>query len=209
MTEKLPCWRDEVMPRATLRARTWDTFEIYVGLDPELRNMPAHTGGMLLLGDATGLASTELCDGVPAALFSAEIAAAVAIEAVRTGNTDARSLSRYDERMKNHPIIQWSLSSTGRRDLRYAQEGHDRRMLGRLIHEGWGLGSFKRGSTPLARMGAQVGGGRPAHSDILAEDVPALLLELEQGFVRRRPASFREEAAYSLGGSAGRPPWYH
>ncbi len=51
----------------------------------ELRDMPNHTDGMILIGDAAGLESTELCDGVPAAWFSADIAADVAIEALRAG----------------------------------------------------------------------------------------------------------------------------
>ena len=161
ITEGLQWWRDEVMPRARLRARIWDTFEIYVGLDPELRDMPAHTDGMLLIGDAAGLESTELCDGVPAAWFSAEIAAEVAIESVRSGNTSASFLARYDERIRSHPIIRWSITSTNRRDLRYAQAGHDRQMLEKLVHDGWGLGSFKRASTPLARMVLQSIGDDP------------------------------------------------
>jgi electron transfer flavoprotein-quinone oxidoreductase len=152
ITEGLPWWRDEVMPRARLRARVWDGFEISVGLDDELRGMPNHTDGMLLIGDAAGLESTELCDGVPAAWFSAEIAAEVAISSVRAGDTSAAFLSRYDDRIKSHPMIQWSISRTNRRDLRYAQIGHDRQMLKKLVHDGWGLGSFKQASTPLARM---------------------------------------------------------
>jgi flavin-dependent dehydrogenase len=161
ITEGLPWWRDEVMPRARLRARMWDTFEIYVGFSPELRDMPAHADGMLLIGDAAGLAGTELCDGVPAAWFSAEIAADVAIESVRSGNSDASFLARYDERIRSHPIIQWSISSTNRRDLRQAQASRDRQMLEKLVHEGWGLGSFKRASTPLARMVLQSIGDDP------------------------------------------------
>lgn len=150
VTERLPWWRDEVMPHARLRARMWDGFEIYVGLDPELRDMPNHTGGMLLIGDAAGLESTELCDGVPAAWFSAEIAAEVAIESVASGDASASFLARYDERIRCHPIIQWSITSTSRYDLRFAQADHDRQTLNKLIHDGWGLGSFKRASTPLA-----------------------------------------------------------
>ena len=82
ITTELPWWREEVVPACKLRARMWEGFEIFVGLDDELRGMPNHTDGMILIGDAAGLESTELCDGVPAAWFSAEIAADVAIEAI-------------------------------------------------------------------------------------------------------------------------------
>jgi flavin-dependent dehydrogenase len=152
ITSALPWWRDEVAPHIELRSRMWDAFEIYVGLDDELRSMPNHTDGMILIGDAAGLESTELCDGVPAAWFSAEIAAEVAVEAIRSGDTSATFLKRYDERIRAHPIIQWSISQTNRHDLRYAQAEHDEEKLKELIHDGWGLGGFTHISTPLARM---------------------------------------------------------
>jgi flavin-dependent dehydrogenase len=152
ITAELPWWRDEVGPYIKLRARVWDGFEVFVGLDDSLRGMPNHTSGMILIGDAAGLESTELCDGVPAAWFSADIAAGVAIEAIRVGDTSAAFLRCYDERIRSHPIIQWSISQTNRHDLRYAQESHDERLLKKLIHNGWGLGGFTHMSTPLVRM---------------------------------------------------------
>lgn len=152
ITSKLPWWRDEVAPLIELRARMWDAFEIYVGLDEGLRAMPNHTDGMILIGDAAGLESTELCDGVPAAWFSAEIAADVAIEAIRRGDTSAAFLAKYDERIRAHPIIQWSISRTNRHDLRYAQQAHDEKLLKELIHSGWGLGGFAHITSPLVRM---------------------------------------------------------
>ncbi len=151
ITGSLPWWQEEVADRVRLRARVWDGFEIFVGLDAELRSMANHTGGMILIGDAAGLESTELCDGVPAAWFSADIAADVAIEAIRAGDLSESFLARYDERIKSHPIIQWSISQTNRHDLRYAQRAHDERLLAKLIHDGWGLGGFKHMSTPLAQ----------------------------------------------------------
>jgi hypothetical protein len=149
LTGKLPWWRDEVAPRIRLRAHMWEGFEIFVGLDPRLRSMPNCTDGMILVGDAAGLESTELCDGVPAAWFSADIAADVAIEALRAGDTSASFLSRYDRRIKEHPIIQWSISGRNRYDLRRAQETHDLKLLKKLVHNGWGLGGFTHMSTPL------------------------------------------------------------
>jgi len=150
ITTRLPWWRDEVAPRIKLRARMWEGFEIFVGLDRELREMPNHTDGMILIGDAAGLESTELCDGVPAAWFSADIAADVAIEALRAGDTSREFLSRYDERIRSHPILQWSITATNRYNLRFAQEHHDLEELKKYVHDGWGLGGFASMGTPLA-----------------------------------------------------------
>ncbi|MBN2224315.1 MAG: NAD(P)/FAD-dependent oxidoreductase [Deltaproteobacteria bacterium] len=151
ITSKLPWWTDEVEPHVTLRARMWEGFEIFVGLDDKLRAMPNHTDGMILIGDAAGLESTELCDGVPAAWFSAEIAADVAISAVRKGDTSGKFLARYDRRIRKHPIIQWSIRATNRYNLRKAQQSHDEDELKRYIHQGWGLGALGEISTPLLR----------------------------------------------------------
>jgi electron transfer flavoprotein-quinone oxidoreductase len=152
ITGGLPQWSREVAPHIKLRSRVWDGFEIFVGLDEELRNLPNHADGMILIGDAAGLESTELCDGVPAAWFSADIAADVAIEAIRKGDTSAAALRKYDERIKTHPIIQWSITRTNRHDLRHAQRNHDEKLLKKLVHQGWGLGGFAHVSTPLLRM---------------------------------------------------------
>jgi len=152
ITTKLPWWREEIAPRIKLRARMFEGFEIYVGLDERLREMPNHTDGMILIGDAAGLENTELCDGVPTAWFSAEIAADVAIEALRAGDTSRSFLKRYDNRVKDHPIIQWEITGTNRFNLRYAQEDHDLEKLRKHVHDGWGLGAFTHASTPLVRM---------------------------------------------------------
>jgi electron transfer flavoprotein-quinone oxidoreductase len=152
ITSKLPWWRDKIAPRIKLRARMWEGFEIYVGLDERLRNLPNVTDGMLLIGDVAGLENTELCDGVPTAWFSADIAADVAIEAVRSGDTSKSFLMRYSERINDHPIIQWAITSTNRYNLRYAQAEHDEKKLKKYIHNGWGLGAFTHSSTPLMKM---------------------------------------------------------
>ncbi len=113
--------------------------------------MPNHTDGMILIGDAAGLESTELCDGVPAAWFSADIAADVAIEALRAGDTSREFLARYDERIRDHPIIQWSITASNRFNLRFAQEHHDLEEFKKYVHDGWGLGGFCSVSTPLVQ----------------------------------------------------------
>ncbi len=152
ITSKLSWWKNEVAPRIKLRARMWQGFEIYVGLNKNLRKMSNHTDGMILIGDAAGLESTELCDGVPSAWFSAEIAANVAIEAIKANNTSKAFLKKYDDRIKAHHIIQWSISGTNRYNLRIAQKEHNLKKLKKYIHNGWGLGSLTHFTTPFLKM---------------------------------------------------------
>jgi hypothetical protein len=152
ITSQFSWWKKKVAPHIKLRARMWEGFEIYVGLDCKLRNMPNFTNGMILIGDAAGLESTELCDGVPAAWFSAEIAAKVAIKAIKHNNTSKEFLKEYDNKIKSHPIIQWSIKARNRYDLRIAQEEHDIKKLRKYIHEGWGLGSLSRFMTPFLML---------------------------------------------------------
>ncbi|MEW5736696.1 MAG: NAD(P)/FAD-dependent oxidoreductase [Thermodesulfobacteriota bacterium] len=162
ITGKLPWWRDEVAPRAKLRARMWDGFEIFVGLNEELRNMPNYAAGMLLIGDAAGLENTELCDGVPTAWFSAEIAARVAIEAVKNNDVSAGFLKRYSDRVRAHPIIHWSVRAKNRYNLRFAQEKHELKDLRRAVHQGWGLGAFGHTSSALCETALPAIGQDPA-----------------------------------------------
>jgi electron transfer flavoprotein-quinone oxidoreductase len=151
VTEKLPWWRDEVAPKVKLRARMWDGFEIFVGLNEKLRDMPNYTDGMLLIGDVAGLENTELCDGVPTAWFSGEIAARVAIEAIQKKDFSASFLKKYSDQVRAHPIIHWSVRARNRYNLRFAQEKHELAELKRCIHEGWGLGAFGHTSSALVK----------------------------------------------------------
>jgi digeranylgeranylglycerophospholipid reductase len=151
ITTRLPWWRDEVAPHIRLRARMFEGFEIFVGTDERLRNMPNYTDGMLLAGDVAGLESTGLCDGVPCAWFSADMAADVAIEAIATGDTSAAFLKRYDDRVRAHPIIQWAITCVGRWNLRKAQESHSRRDLRSRVHYQFGFGLLTHAGTPLVR----------------------------------------------------------
>jgi len=151
ITSKLPWWKEEVEPHARLRARMWEGFEIFVGLDGNLRAMPNHTDGMMLVGDTAGLESTELCDGVPQAWISADLAADVAIEALKANDTSRSFLSRYDKRIQGHPLLQWSISGKNRFNLRYAQQEHSLEKLRNSVHNGWGLGVLTHASTPLVK----------------------------------------------------------
>ncbi|MBD3228807.1 MAG: FAD-dependent oxidoreductase [Candidatus Lokiarchaeota archaeon] len=149
ITSKLPWWKDDVRPHIELRARMWEGFEIFVGLKKKLREFSNHDDGIILIGDAAGLESTELCDGVPAAWFSAEIAAKVAIQAINNNDTSKSFLQKYDDKIKNHDIIMWSITGTNRYNLRIAQKNHDVQLLKKFIHNGWGIGSLKHFTTPF------------------------------------------------------------
>jgi flavin-dependent dehydrogenase len=69
---------------------------------PEMREMPIHGDGILIIGDAAGLEASAHADGVPNAWFSADIAADVAIQAIAKGDTSASFLEKYDDRIKSH-----------------------------------------------------------------------------------------------------------
>lgn len=151
ITTQLPWWRDEIAPNARLRARLWEGFEIFVGLDDRLRRMPNYTDGMILVGDVAGLESTGLCDGVPTAWFSADIAAEVAIEAIKAGDCSARFLERYNRRIRGHAIIQWAITNNGRWNLRKAQESHGRKELRDRVNHQFGPGILTHAGTPLVK----------------------------------------------------------
>jgi digeranylgeranylglycerophospholipid reductase len=151
ITTQLPWWRDEIAPSVKLRARMWEGFGIYVGLDDKLRNMPNFTDGMILAGDVAGLESTGLCDGVPTAWFSADIAADVAIEAIKARDSSAKFLERYNRRIKSHSITQWAITNRGRWNLRKAQESHDRKELKARINYQFGPGILTHAGTPLVK----------------------------------------------------------
>jgi len=151
ITTQLPWWRDEIAPNARLRARMWEGFGIYVGLDDKLRNMRNYMDGMILAGDVAGLESTGLCDGVPTAWFSADIAADVAIEAIKANDTSANFLERYNRRIQAHSIIQWAITCNGRWNLRKAQESHDRRELKSRVNYQFGTGVLTHAGTPLVK----------------------------------------------------------
>ncbi len=151
ITTQLPWWRDEIAPSVKLRARMWEGFGIYVGLDDKLRNMPNYTDGMILAGDVAGLESTGLCDGVPTAWFSADIAADVAIEAIKANDFSAKFLERYNRRIKSHGIIQWAITCNGRWNLRKAQESHDRKELLDRVNYQFGPGILTHAGTPLVK----------------------------------------------------------
>lgn len=136
-------WRDDIAPKVTLRAKMFDVCPIYAGLDRNVREMPIHGDGMMIIGDAAAMESAAFGDGVPNAWFSAAIAGDVAVEAVKAGDTSAGFLQRYDERVKAHNLIGASLSDTRRYDMRWALPGNDEREMRRRAHELFGRGVWR------------------------------------------------------------------
>lgn len=144
-------WRDLYEPRVKLRARIWDTCPIYAGLYPDQRNMPTFGEGILLLGDAAGLEAAAIADGVPTAWFSAQIAAQTAIESLRAGDTSASFLSRYDRRLREHPLITALISDPHRRDLAQAAKSGDEAEMRRRVNRGWGIRLMGHLAPPVMR----------------------------------------------------------
>lgn len=142
-TNKVTRWKKDIAPKVKLRGVMWDVCPIYAGLIPEMREMPFFGDGILIIGDAAGFESAAFGDGVPAAWFSADIAADVAIESIMVHDTSKSFLRRYEDRIKAHPFIIHTISDTRRWDLRRVLESRDEAELRRRIRDHWGVGAFK------------------------------------------------------------------
>jgi flavin-dependent dehydrogenase len=126
-------WKEVIGPKAKLRAKMWDTCPLYVGLFREMHEMPRCGNGIILIGDAAGFQGTAGGAGIANAWFSADLAADVAIEAIKAGDTSAAFLRRYDELWKAHPEILPSITDWGRWNLVKAQQ--DASLMVRLTWE--------------------------------------------------------------------------
>lgn len=144
-------WKELYEPHARLRARIWDTCPIYAGLYADQRTMPTVGDGMLLLGDAAGLESAAIADGVPTAWFSAEIAARTAIEALKANDVSASFLNRYDTRLKEHPLITPLITDPSRKDLALAAWSGSEAEMRRRVNRGWGIRMLGHFTLPIAR----------------------------------------------------------
>jgi flavin-dependent dehydrogenase len=113
----------------------WDTCPLYVGLFPEMHSMPRCGNGILLIGDAAGFEDTASGAGIANAWYSAEIAADVAIEALKAKDTSAAFLAKYDELWQAHPVLPRSITDPGRRKLLQAQK--DEALMVKLGFEQW------------------------------------------------------------------------
>jgi hypothetical protein len=126
-------WKEVIGPKAKLRAKMWDTCPLYVGLFREMHEMPRCGNGIILIGDAAGFQGTAGGAGIANAWFSADLAADVAIEAIKAGDTSAAFLRRYDELWKAYPEILPSITDWGRWNLVKARQ--DASLMVRLTWE--------------------------------------------------------------------------
>lgn len=140
---KVTRWKRDIAPKVKLRAVTWDVCPIYAGLIPEMRSMPIYGDGILVVGDAAGFEASAFGDGVPSAWFSADIAADVAIQAVKSGDTSRSALRLYETKVKEHPYITWIISDWRRWDLRKVLVSGSEAELRRRIRDHWGIGAFR------------------------------------------------------------------
>ncbi|MCJ7652565.1 MAG: NAD(P)/FAD-dependent oxidoreductase [Actinobacteria bacterium] len=145
-TDKVERWKREIAPRVKLRSVLWDVCPIYAGLLEETREMPIYGDGLLIIGDAAGFEASAFGDGVPNAWFSAEIAAGVAIEAVRRGDISRSVLAAYEERIKAHPFIMHTITDFRRWDMRRLLLTRDEAEFKRKVRDHWGIGAFRYGN---------------------------------------------------------------
>jgi flavin-dependent dehydrogenase len=124
-TTKVRRWREDIAPKVKLRAVTWDVCPIYAGLVPEMREMP------------------YFGDGIPSAWFSAEIAAGVALEAIKAGDTSKSFLKRYEDRVKADLFIMHTITDTRRWDMREVLKSKSEKELIKRIRDHWGIGAFR------------------------------------------------------------------
>jgi electron transfer flavoprotein-quinone oxidoreductase len=109
-------WREDFEPHVKLRAKKFATVPLYGNLFEEVIAQPCYASGMLMAGDA-GAFQTPIGHGVGPAWISGDIAADVAIEALRDNDVSADYLKTFDERCKAHPLLSWMLTCTARNDL--------------------------------------------------------------------------------------------
>jgi len=126
-------WREIIGPKAKLRAKVWDTCPIYAGLFPDMLEMPRCGNGMILIGDSAGFEESSTGAGIANAWYSADLAADVTIEAIKTGDTSVTFLRKYDDLWKAHPAIMPSITDWRRRNLIQAQQ--DESLMVRLTWE--------------------------------------------------------------------------
>ena len=142
-------WKEVIGPKAKLRAKMWDTCPLYVGLFPEMHEMARCGNGIILIGDAAGFEDTASGAGIPNAWYSADLAADVAIEAVKAEDTSAAFLQKYDELWMAHPAILPSITYSGRRNLLKAQQ--DESLMVRLAWEQY-FGPLSNAVPALSQM---------------------------------------------------------
>ena len=136
-------WKRDIAPKVKLRSVLWDVCPIYAGLLEETRKMPIYGDGMLIIGDAAGFEASAFGDGVPNAWFSADIAAKVAIDAVRNGNSSKATLRAYEDGVRADPFIIHTISDFRRWDMRRLLLTGDDAEFKRKVRDHWGIGAFR------------------------------------------------------------------
>ena len=142
-----------------LRSVLWDVCPIYAGLLEETRGMPIYGDGMLIIGDAAGFEASAFGDGVPNAWFSADIAAKVAIDAVRKGDSSKATLRAYEDGVKANPFIIHTITDFRRWDMRRLLLTRDDAEFKRKVWDHWGIGAFRyknMGGPCLKEMGCMM-----------------------------------------------------
>jgi flavin-dependent dehydrogenase len=136
-------WKQDIAPKVKLRSVLWDVCPIYAGLLEETRGMPIYGDGMLIIGDAAGFEASAFGDGVPNAWFSADIAARVAIDAVKKGDSSKAALKAYKDDVKADPFITHTITDFRRWDMRRLLLTKDYSQFKRKIRDHWGIGAFR------------------------------------------------------------------
>jgi flavin-dependent dehydrogenase len=109
-------WREVFQPHVKLRARKFAPLPLYGNLFDEVKAQPCYASGMLMIGDA-GAFQTPIGHGVGPAWISGEMAADVAMEALKKNDVSASFLKLFQDRRKSHPLLGWMLDSALRWEL--------------------------------------------------------------------------------------------
>lgn len=145
-------WKQFYAPHVKQRTRIWDTCPIYAGLFEDQRNMSTYGDGMLLIGDAAGLRAAAIADGVSSAWISAGIAATVAKEALRAGDTSASFLKRYDRRLRKNPLLRALITDPHRKELAKAAQSGSEAEMRRRVNQGWGVRMMRHLGPPITKL---------------------------------------------------------
>lgn len=89
------------IPQLAVKFKGASPVEYHTGLFPSEGPLERFSrDGLLLAGDAGGHGSTLVGEGIRFAIYSGQMAGQVAAEAIKTGNTSAAFLSRFDRRWR-------------------------------------------------------------------------------------------------------------
>jgi electron-transferring-flavoprotein dehydrogenase len=115
--------------------------------------------GFLIVGDSAGLLNSQRLKGIHLGMKSGMLAAETLLEALKSGSTDRRRLSSYEERIENSWIREemWP--------VRNFHQAFERGVTAGMLQAGVGMLSNGRGWGILNRLGASPGHRRMARLD--------------------------------------------